>query len=211
MALVSRARPFPDETAWDVLVGLAELGRSPGSHGEARAAELIAAELARRGARTRVEAVSVHGTYWIPLGLACGLATAASVAGRVGALAAAAACASIVDDLSIGRRPLRRALGRRVAHNVIGEYGPPDAVHTLVIHAHHDAAHTGLVFHPGAVKLAARLGGGLIERAGGTPAPMWGAALGPAAVALGGMLGARRLTRLGAVVSAAYAAAMADI
>jgi Iap family predicted aminopeptidase len=61
------------------------------------------------------------------------------------------------------------------------------------------------------VKLAARLAGRLIERAGGTPAPMWGAALGPAAIALGGMLGARRLARVGAVISAGYTAAMADI
>lgn len=48
------------------------------------------------------------------------------------------------------RRPLRRVLGQRTAHNVLAELparDPGDRV--LVIHAHHDAARTGIVFHPG--------------------------------------------------------------
>ncbi|HKO28953.1 MAG TPA: M28 family peptidase, partial [Solirubrobacteraceae bacterium] len=112
----------------------------------------------------------------------------------------------------IGRRPLRRLLRRRSALNVLGELTPTDApTHTLIVHAHHDAAHTGLVFHPAIAKLAARFGGRVIERIGGTPAPMWGAAAGPILVALGAGLGRRRISRLGAALSAAYAAAMWDI
>jgi hypothetical protein len=201
-----------DEDAWVVLERLAALERPPTSDGERRAAQLIATELDARGARTRIERESVHGTYWIPIGLACAAAALAAAAPRVpGALAGGLASASVADDLSIGRRPLRRALGQRLARNVIGEYGPADNAPTLVIHAHHDAAHTGLVFHPAGAKLATRVAGRLMERLRTTPAPMWGAAAGPAAVALGQLLALRRVRRLGAMISAGYAAAMADI
>jgi hypothetical protein len=195
-----------------VLERLAAMERPPGSEGERRAAELIAAELAARGARTRIEVAQVHGTYWVPLGLACSAGALAALASRwPGALAAALAAASAADDLSIGRRPLRRVLPQRIAHNVVGEYGPSGAAATVVVHAHHDAAQTGLVFHPATAKLAARAAGRLMERVGSTPAPMWGAAAGPTAVALGQLLGLRRLRTFGAAVSAGYAAAMADI
>lgn len=62
-----------------------------------------------------------------------------------------------------------------------------------------------------AAKLTARLAGGLIERIGASPAPMWGAVHGPAAVCAGGLLGSRRLRLAGAALSAGYAAAMANI
>jgi hypothetical protein len=139
---------------------------------------------------------------------------AASVAARraIAVSCGALAAAAVIDELEIGRRPLRRLLRRRGALNVIGELTPTHtATHTLVLHAHHDAARTGLVFHPALAKLAARVGGRLIERIGGTPAPMWGAAAGPILVALGAGLGRRRVRDLGGVLGAAYAAAMWDI
>jgi hypothetical protein len=116
---------------------------------------------------------------------------------------AAVAAATVGDDLSIGRRPLRRILPQRTVRNVIAEFGPDGDAPTLVIHAHHDAANTGIVFHPAALKLAARLAGGLIERVGGTPAQMWGAFGGPAAIAAGCLLASRRLRRLGTAITAA--------
>lgn len=195
-----------------MLERLARLDRPPASPGEREAANVLAAELEARGARATVETERVHGTYWIPIGLACAAGALAALAPRIsGALAAALATASIADDLSIGRRPLRRALRQRQTRNVVGEYGPIENAPTLVIHAHHDAAHTGLVFHPAGAKLAARVAGGLMERMGSTPPPMWGAPAGPAAVALGQLLGLRRLRRLGAALSTGYAVAMADI
>jgi hypothetical protein len=95
---------------------------------------------------------------------------------------------------------------------VVAEIPPaePDGS-TLVIHAHHDAARTGLVFHPAVAKILARVAGGLLDRLGSTPAPMWGAVHGPAAVFLGGLLGSRRLRLAGAALSAGFAAAMANI
>jgi hypothetical protein len=200
------------ERAWTVLERLSALERPPGSEGERRAAELIAAELGERGGRAWIERERVHGTYWIPIGLACSAGALAALLPRAsGALLAGLATASIADELSIGWRPLRRVLGQRMAHNAIGEYGPVGEAPELVIHAHHDAAHTGVAFHPAGAKLAARLAGGLMERVGSTPAPMWGAVAGSAAVALGQLTGLRPLRRVGAALSAGYAAAMADI
>ena len=101
---------------------------------------------------------------------------------------------------------------RRTAVNLIAELAPRQApTHTIVVHAHHDAAHTGLVFHPAIAKLTARVAGRTIERLGGTPAPMCGAALGPPLVALGAALRLGRLSRLGGALSAGYGAAMLDI
>jgi hypothetical protein len=98
-----------------------------------------------------------------------------------------------------------------MAINVVGRIGSDSATHTLVVHAHHDAARTGVVFHPAAAKFLARVAGPLIESTGGTPAPMWGAAAGPAAVAVGAALRAQRLRRLGTALSAGYLAAMVNI
>jgi hypothetical protein len=192
---------------------LAAIERASGSPGARAAAQLLARELQLRGANVSLEPEQVHGTYWLPIGLACGLAAASAMGRRAVAVAGGAlASAVVIDELEIGRRPLRRLLGRRSALNLLGELTPTHApTHTLVIHAHHDAANTGLVFHPAIAKLAARVGGRLFERIGGTPAPMWGAAAGPILVALGAGLGRRRIRGLGAGLSGAYATAMWDI
>jgi hypothetical protein len=160
----------------------------------------------------RIEHEQVHGTYWEPIGLASAAAILAARLPRPASLGSAVlAGASIADDLEIGRRPLRSLLHQRATANVVAEIGPPRPRHTLVIHAHHDAARTGWVFDPAAAKLATRLAGGLMERAGGTPPPLWGAVLGPALVAAGALTGRERIRVAGAVLSAAHAVAMADI
>ena len=195
-----------------VVEKIAALQRVPGSGGEHAAAHIVADELRARGAAARVEWARVHGTYWVPIGLACALGALASAGSRGwGVVGGALSAASVSDDLEIGARPLRRVLRQRTVANVIGEFGPKAPVHTLVVHAHHDAARTGLVFHPAIAKLAARLGGRAIERIGGTPAPMWGAAAVPALVALGAAFGMRRVRRLGGALCAGYVAAMANI
>jgi Peptidase family M28 len=206
--------PIPDRI-FSALEQLAKLERVAGSGGEHAAARRLTGELRSRGARAWIENEQVHGTYWVPIGLSCAVAAvAAAVDGNVGAAMGALAAVSVVDDLEIGRRPLRRLLRQRTTSNVVAEVEPERPgrhAHVLVVHAHHDAARSGLVFHPALAKLAARAAGGAIERVGGTPAPMWGAAAGPAAVAIGALLRVRRLRRLGAALSAGYAAAMLDV
>lgn len=201
-----------DDDVLQTIARMAALSRAPGSAGEGEAAAILARSLRRDGVTVSIERERVHGTYWVPIGIACAAAAAGPLGGRpVAALAGALSAASTADDLELGRRPLRRLLRQRMIANVIGELAPAEWTHTIVVHAHHDAARTGLVFHPAGAKLAARLGGRLIERAGGTPAPMWGAVGGPACVLAGALAGSRRLRRAGALVSAGYAAAMADI
>jgi hypothetical protein len=199
-------------TPHEVIERLAGLRRVSASADERAAAQIIGDELAGRGAAVRIERERVHGTYWVPIGLACAAAAAGSRVGRRAAmLAGTLAALSVGDDLEIGRRPLRRVLPQRTTTNVIAELGPDAPTRTLVVHAHHDAARTGIVFHPGIAKLTARIAGPAIERLGGTPAPMWGAATGPALVALGAALRRRRLQRTGEALCAGYAAAMLDI
>jgi hypothetical protein len=71
-----------DRGVIETLERRAALRRLPGSPGEREAAELLAAELASRGARVEVERERVHGTYWVPIGLASGLAATVGLASR---------------------------------------------------------------------------------------------------------------------------------
>ena len=95
--------------------------------------------------------------------------------------------------------------------NVLAEIGDPDAEKTVLVVAHHDAAHSGIVFHPEIPRSILRRFPKLLERSNTTPGTMWGAVGGPALVAIASALGLRKLRVLGATISAGYAAAMADI
>src|SRR5437588_4721379 len=90
---------------------LAAIERGSCSEGERRAAELVAAELEELGLEPVSEVEPAHGTYWWPIGLACGSAALAglrggALGGTVGALGAAA----VADDITAGPRLLRRFL-----------------------------------------------------------------------------------------------------
>ena len=127
-------------------------------------------------------------------------------------LAGAFATAAVVDDISGGRQWFRRRfLPTRVTTNVVAEFGDPDAEHVVVVHAHHDAAHSGLVFDGGPPRALLKRFPKLLEASNATPPTMWGAVAGPAFVALGALLGRRGLRRTGIGLSAGYVAAMTDI
>ncbi len=80
----------------------------------------------------------------------------------------------------------------------------------MVLVAHHDAAHPGLVFHPAIPELADRAG--LIENANTSPPLMWPIIGGPAAVAAGSLLGQPPADQGGRGSSRrGFAAAMMDI
>jgi hypothetical protein len=193
---------------------LEEIDRPSASEGERRAAEWLVARFAELGAEARIEAEPAHGTYWWPLGLGAGLGALAAVAGLrgrrlLGTALGALGAAGIADDFPPGQRRLRRALRKRTTYNVVCEIGPADAERTVVVVAHHDAAHSGLVFHPEIPKIADRLG--LIEKSDTSPplmAPVVGA---PILAALGALTGWRPLAKLGLFLGLGSAAAMADI
>jgi Peptidase family M28 len=195
---------------------LSGIHRPSASPGEREAAEWLVARLAEHGAEPRIEVEDGHGTYWWPLGLAsaagalAGLATLRGhrlIGGALGALAAAAA----VDDLPPRRRLLRRVLQRRPAHNVVAEAGSADAENTIVLVAHHDTAHPGLLFHPAIPETLFRAFPKLLERSNTSPGLMWPVVGGPAAVAAGALTGSRALTKLGTILSAGSALTFADI
>lgn len=193
---------------------LSAIYRPSASEGEREAAEWLVARLGECGAEARIEVEDGHGTYWWPLGLtsaAGALAGVAALRGRrlAGAALAAAAAAAALDDLPPRGRRFRRLLRRREMHNVVAELGPARAERTVAIVAHHDAAHSGLVFHPAIPEIADRLG--LIERNDTSPPLMWPLVGAPAAVAAGALSGRRALTLAGVALCAGYAAAMADV
>jgi hypothetical protein len=183
---------------------------SPGEHA---VAAMLANELHSLGLRVSVEEEQVHGGYWLPIGIPAALAAVAGLFGRgFGALAGLFSAAAVADDVNCARFWFRRRfLPKRTTHNVIAEVGPADAERTLVFLAHHDAPHAGLVFHPELPRAWARRFPKLLERANTTPPTMWGAFFGPLGVGLASLFGFRRLRLLSALLSAGYAAAMADI
>jgi len=193
---------------------LERIERPSASDGERRAAEWLVAQLAELGAEARIEAEDAHGTYWWPLGIGAALGALGAIAalrGRrlLGTLLGAAGAAGMADDFPPGKRRLRRALPRRTTYNVVCELGDPAAERTVVLIAHHDAAHSGLVFHPALPELAARLG--LTERTDTSPPLMAPVVAGPVLAALGAASGREPLAKLGLVLGLGSVAAMTDI
>ncbi len=193
---------------------LERIHRPSASEGERRAAEWLVDRFAELGAEARIEAEPAHGTYWWPLGIGAALGALGGVAalrGRrlLGTLLGAIGAAGIADDFPPGKRRLRRPLPRRTTYNVVCELGPADAERTMVVIAHHDAAHSGLVFHPALPKIADRLG--LIEGQDTSPPLMAPVIGGPVLAVLGALTGRRRLAKLGIFFGLGSAAAMADI
>jgi hypothetical protein len=206
--------PIAPATREDLL-RLAAIERGSASDGEARAADLLAEMFRARGLRPVLEQESAASGFWPSTGLAAATGAVAGLAGgraRLASTALAAAAAGLMaDDVENNAHLLRRVLPRGKTTNVLAWAGDSGARETLVLVAHHDAAHTGLLFHPGLVPLVNRLAPGWYEKQ--TTSTQTGQLLvaGPALVALGSALGLRRLRRFGAFWSAVTAALLADV
>lgn len=145
----------PEDMVRDV-AALAHLDRRTTRAGERRSAELLAARLTEVGA-AEVEVTEFRGqSSWVPTHLAhlIGAVAASLVPGVPGRSAALAIATSY--ELDVGGRShwLRRVLpaGRGVSVSArVPANGRPRR--TLVLIAHHDAAHNGLVWHPKTVAL----------------------------------------------------------
>ncbi|MGN6216544.1 MAG: M28 family peptidase [Solirubrobacterales bacterium] len=207
---------MPSEADWlrERLEELERIERPSASDGERRAAEWLVSRFAELGAEARIEAETAHGTFWWPLGIGAALGVlgaAAALRGRraLGTLLGALGAAGIADDFPPRRRRLRRLLPQRTTYNVVCELGDRAAERTVVFISHHDAPHSGLVFHPWLPQLADRLG--LIERNDTSPPLMAPVLGGPLLAALGALSGRRALAKLGLLFGLGSAAAMADI
>ncbi len=222
MVLHAETSEDPGTDDWrEAIRHLAAFERPSASDGERRAAEWIAQRLRDHGAEARVEEERAHGTYWWPITLANLLAAGSGLRalrrpglGRrvVAAVASGVGAAALWDDLGHGRRWFRRALmPHRSTWNVVGEIGDPRAPRTVALVAHHDAAHSGLVFHPALGQIGPRLFPRLHERSKQTLPILYGVWLGPMITALGALLGSRRVLRAGVTVSLGASTAMLDI
>jgi Peptidase family M28 len=213
----------PPNAAWlrERLEELCAYERDSASEGERRAAEWLAGELREAGARgARVEEEPrANGTFWWPIGLLAGGSALAGLAARRGgglrrALAAAvgaAGAALIADELPPGTRRFRRLLPQRSCHHVLAEMGPENGERTIVVMAHHDAAHTAFFFNPAITETVGEAAPWVFEQNDTSPPLMWPTVAGPAAVAAGAALGSPRLIDLGIFLSAGTAAFMAHI
>jgi Peptidase family M28 len=193
---------------------LAAVERPSASAGERRAADHIAAELRGAGCReVRVEEERAHGGYWWPLGLLNAAAALAALLGRrAAALVGGFGAAAIYDDVSGGRLWFRRRLlPHRSTWNVVADAGDPSAARTVVFMAHHDAAHSGLVFHPALPRIAMERLPAVHAKASQSVPIIFGVFLGPVLLALWGLLGRRSLLGAGAFFSIGATAAMTDI
>jgi hypothetical protein len=193
---------------------LASFERPSASDGELRAADWLAGEFRAAGCRgVRVEEERARGGYWWPLGLLNGGSAAAALLGRrAAALVGGAAAAAVYDDVGGGKLWFRsRALPNRPTWNVVAEAGDPEAARTVVFIAHHDAAHSGLVFHPALPRKGMELMPKLHERANQSVPIMFGVFLGPLLLGLWGLLGRGWLKRAGMFFSLGATACMANI
>ncbi|MEA2330719.1 MAG: hypothetical protein QOH58_857 [Thermoleophilaceae bacterium] len=193
---------------------LASFERPSASEGERQAAELVAQELRAAGCRdVRVEEERAHGGYWWPLGLLNVAALLAALFGRkAAALAGGIAAAAVYDDVSGGKLWFRRrTLPHRATYNVVAEAGDPNAERTVVFVSHHDAAHSGLVFHPALPRVAMERMPKLHEKAEQSIPILYGVFLGPLLLALWGLTGRRPFKALGAFFAVGATATMADI
>ena len=104
------------------------------------------------GCDARVEQERAHGTYWWPLGPARALAGAAALPGRrrrgAGRRRRSRRPASPTTSPAGAQWFRRRLLPSRPTWNVVAEAGDRGAERTVVVVAHHDAAHTALLFRP---------------------------------------------------------------
>ena len=207
---LDRARQLVDD--------LCKLERESATEGERLAAVLIAEALSEVGADAGIEVEQVRGKgFWWPIGLLSAISVASgawSVKGRRKAASAAAAfsLAGMVDDLGGLRHWFRRlAIRARDTWHVVAKVGPPDASRTVVMLAHHDAPHSGLVFHPRPQQWVWERWPHVIDSSNRS-IPFWGPVIaGPALNLVGALAGRRWLSRVGTVLSAGTVAAMIDI
>ena len=202
----------------ELIEDLAALERGAGSPGEEVAAHRLRDRFEAAGCIAQVDEEEFYDGYarlhaaLSAAGVLAGLAALTGKARPLAFLAGAGAAVAIADDCANWSRFARRALAeKRKTWNVVAETGDPDADHTLVLMAHHDAAPTGFVFDDSGQRLANELVPDAIEAIDTALQMWWPVIAGPALSALGALTGRRGLAGAGLMLSAGSAASFADI
>jgi len=224
-ALSYRGLPVPPDLAQleaDVRL-LGAIERPSASEGERDAAELIASQLRVSAQRACVERESAHGSYWWPLGLLNAISLVGGAlalpdgprrgARRLcGAAAGLFATAGLWDDLSVRHQWFRRRfLPHRATWNVVAQAGDDEALNAVVVVAHHDAAHSGLIFAPGLPELIGERLPRVWDRVNRSPPLMYLVIGGPLLITLGSLLGRRGLLAPGLALAGGSALTFAEI
>lgn len=185
---------------------LAAMTRDSAGAGERASAAWIADRLRAAGAQeVRTEPFRYTPTYAEAYGLhAAAIGAGAALGGRAGRLLALAALASYELDASGRLQWLRRLLPTGEGANAIGRIpAAGERRATLLLVAHHDAARTGLIWHP---KLSEAGAARRVRRQAMDPVG-WPYAL----AALAAASGTRAGRALGGALAATAVALMADV
>jgi hypothetical protein len=134
---------------------LSAIHRPSASPGEEEAAEWVASRLREAGLEAAVEEFQFYPAYWNAWGIHVSLAALAGVASlfsrrlaRPSAVMSSLLAASFWGDLTTGFHWLRGLLPAQPGYNVLARLPNSQAKRVLVISAHHDAPHSGAIFHP---------------------------------------------------------------
>lgn len=139
---------------------LCRFQRGSASEGERRAAEWVAARFREIGLEPDLEGFCFYPAYWnvwaahmlAGIGAWAVLGRGGRTRRLLGAGAAALVTASFWGDASARFYWLRRLFPAQPSANVLARLPNPRAGRLLIISAHVDAAHSGLVFHPGLLR-----------------------------------------------------------
>jgi Zn-dependent M28 family amino/carboxypeptidase len=102
----------------------------------------------------------------------------------------------LFDEVLNGPHVFRRLLREeRRTVNVLAKAGDPDAEHTLVVLAHHDAAQTGIIFDQTAIRTFHERFPTVIPNIKTQPPQWWGAFAGPILGLAGALTGSRGLAK----------------
>lgn len=204
----------------EVVETLAPIERAAGEPGEHKAAEWIVERLRTAGAQdARIEEEQYLDGYprlhlkLSVIGVAAGVAGLLSRRLRIpAALAGVGAGLAIADDCANGPRIVRkRTETPRTTWNAVAEAGDPAGQLTVVVCAHHDAAHSGKFFEAHIEEVMVELFPGIVERIDTQLPNWWGPILAPALAGVGALRGSRPMMIAGTVGSALAAALFADI
>ncbi len=130
----------------------------------------------------------------------------------LGAAGSLKAGLGLFDEVLNGPRVFRRLMREeKKTVNVLAKAGNPDAAHTLVVLAHHDAAQTGILFDQTAIRTFHERFPTVIPKIKTQPPQWWGAFAGPILGLAGALTGRRGLSKAAVAVNLGTVALVGDM